>query len=129
VRPADTNYPLLQKVMVDFDGTMAFENTLGQALDTVFASTSAPPPATGTATRPPSGAGDRSDLGKALDDAQKAYDDGQAAMKKGDWKAYGAAQDRLAQALRRARAAQKATPSKGATVDAKPSAGAGARSN
>jgi hypothetical protein len=44
---------------------------------------------------------------KALDDAQKAYDDAQAALKKGDWTAYGDAQDRLADALRQAREAQK----------------------
>ncbi|MEE4543210.1 UPF0182 family protein [Streptomyces sp. V4-01] len=115
VRPADADNPQLQKVMVDFDGTMAFENTLDQALDAVFSS-AAPPPAAappasgGTAGKqPPASAGDRAAMSAALTDAQQAYDDGQAAMRKGDWKAYGDAQDRLADALRRAREAQKST--------------------
>jgi uncharacterized membrane protein (UPF0182 family) len=114
VRPADTNYPLLQKVLVDFDGQMAFEDTLDQALDAVFRTPGAPPPADtspgsgGTAAKPPpSGGTGADDLRNALNDAQKAYDDGQAAMKRGDWKAYGDAQSRLADALKRAQEAEK----------------------
>jgi uncharacterized membrane protein (UPF0182 family) len=111
VRPVDTDSPSLQKVMVDFGRTMEFENTLDQALDKVFASTAAPPSSGGTAAKsppPPSAsAGDPAAMTKALDDAQKAYDDAQAALKKGDWTAYGDAQDRLAGALRQAREAQK----------------------
>jgi uncharacterized membrane protein (UPF0182 family) len=111
VRPVDTDSPSLQKVMVDFGRTMEFENTLDQALDKVFASTAAPPSSGGTAAKsppPPSAsAGDPAAMTKALDDAQKAYDDAQAALKKGDWTAYGDAQDRLADALRQAREAQK----------------------
>ncbi|MBY8876940.1 UPF0182 family membrane protein [Actinacidiphila acidipaludis] len=113
VRGADTNYPSLQKVLVDFDGQMAFKDTLDEALDTVFTAGGSPPteagsPGAGTAQPPPSApAGSTSDLQKALADAQQAYDDGQKAMQKGDWSAYGDAQKRLADALKRAQAAEK----------------------
>ncbi|MGW4006975.1 hypothetical protein, partial [Streptomyces nigra] len=64
----------------------------------------------------------------ALDDAQKAFDAGQEALKKGDWEAYGKAQKDLQDALRRAEDAQDAA-NKGAggsgdgdaDADAKPS--------
>ena len=42
------------------------------------------------------------DLAKAIIDANKAYNDGVAALAAGDFAAYGEAQDRLAEALDRA---------------------------
>jgi uncharacterized protein len=113
VRGADTDYPLLQKVLVDFDGQMAFKDTLDEALDAVFQSTGPPPadagsPGGGTVKPPPSAsAGSASELQKALADAQKAYDDGQRALQQGKWSEYGDAQKRLADALKRAQAAEK----------------------
>lgn len=56
------------------------------------------PPATGDAA-----------LKQAIADAQKAYTEGQAALKKQDWTAYGKAQADLEDALRRAAAAQPKT--------------------
>lgn len=110
VRGADTDYPLLRKVLVNFGGKMAFRDTLGQALDEVFGGASPPPPDTGsgggTTTKPPP-AGNPT-LQQALTDAQKAYDDGQTALKNGDWGAYGEAQKKLAAALKQAQAAEKA---------------------
>ena len=119
VRGADTDLPLLQKVFVNFDGNMAFEDTLDKALDVVFATSTSPPPpkdsGSGTTTKPPppdtgggSGSHDDTALQKALGDAQKAYDDGQAALKAGDWQKYGEAQQRLATALRQAQDAENA---------------------
>lgn len=118
VRGADTNYPLLRKVLVNFGGTMAFRDTLGEALSEVFGGEAAPPPADGgtgtgtgggTTTEPPptTGTTDNPTLDKALANAQKALDDGQTALKNGDWKAYGEAQDRLAAALQQAQDAEK----------------------
>ncbi|MEY2989163.1 MAG: hypothetical protein RLZZ163_79, partial [Actinomycetota bacterium] len=46
------------------------------------------------------------DLTIAIQDAQQAYADGQAALAQGDFGAYGEAQDRLAEALNRAAAAE-----------------------
>ena len=57
------------------------------------------PPATGTAA-----------LKQAIADAQKAYEEGQTALKKNDWAAYGKAQADLQAALERAAAAQSQAP-------------------
>lgn len=57
--------------------------------------------------RPAANNGDSSgtmsaDLKKALDDAAQAMKDSDAAMKKGDWSAYGDAQKQLQEALNKA---------------------------
>ncbi|WNI17905.1 UPF0182 family membrane protein [Actinacidiphila sp. ITFR-21] len=112
VRGADTNYPLMKKVFVNFDGKMAMEDTLGEALDAVFGA--GPPAGTGggtaadppTPSPPPSSAGSGSALRDALSRAQQAYDDGQRALKDGDWATYGEAQKRLAAALEDAQEAE-----------------------
>ena len=92
-----------------YGGKTAFEDTLDEALNKVFG-------AEGTTTEPPDeGGGTGHDhrrrpsdptVQEALDDAQKAFDDGQAALKKGDWEAYGKAQADLEDALQRAEDAQ-----------------------
>ncbi|MFF7185485.1 UPF0182 family protein [Streptomyces sp. NPDC008222] len=126
VRGGGLKYPLLRKVLVTYGGNTAFEDTLGQALDKVFgAQASTSPPGTGTTNPPPSG---NPTVQQALQDAQKAYDAGQEALKKGDWGAYGQAQKDLQDALKRAEEAQskpgKATGgSSGAQAGATPSAG------
>ena len=49
-------------------------------------------------------------MDQAVKDAQKAFDDGQKALAKGDWKAYGDAQKALQAALQQAADAEaKAT--------------------
>ncbi|MEV6011563.1 UPF0182 family protein [Streptomyces sp. NPDC051976] len=113
VRGADTDYPLLKKVFVNFGGKMAFEDTLGKALDVVFGNGASPPPADtgGSTTKPPPTTTVNPTLQQALADAQKAYDDGQAALKASDWVKYGEAQKRLADALKAAQDAEKGTKS------------------
>ncbi|MGW3204625.1 UPF0182 family membrane protein [Streptomyces sp. NPDC001135] len=101
-------YPLLGKVLVSYNGNTAFENTLGEALDKVFGveGSTTTPPDNGTAN-PPSSANPT--VQQALDDAQKAFDAGQQALKgpKGpDWTAYDKAQKDLKAALKRAEEAQ-----------------------
>jgi uncharacterized membrane protein (UPF0182 family) len=105
VRGGDLKYPLLRKVLVTYGGTTAFEPTLGEALDKVFGaeSTTTPPPDEGTKNPPTSS---NPTVQDALDDAQKAFDQGQEALKKGDWQAYGEAQKDLEDALKRAEDAQ-----------------------
>ncbi|MFF0459986.1 UPF0182 family membrane protein [Streptomyces mexicanus] len=108
VRGGQLKYPLMRKVLVTYGGTTAFENSLDQALDKVFgAPGSTPPPDTGTTNPPGSGAGNPT-VEQALKDAQKAYDDGQAALQKSpiDWEAYGRAQKALQEALKKAEDAQ-----------------------
>ncbi|MER6633340.1 UPF0182 family protein [Streptomyces sp. NPDC000987] len=105
VRGGGLKYPLLRKVLVTYGGNTAFEDTLDQALDKVFGAEGATtrPPDESTTKPPTSG---NPTVQEALGDAQKAFDAGQAALKKGDWKAYGQAQKDLEDALRRAEAAQ-----------------------
>ncbi len=108
VRGGQLKYPLMRKVLVTYGGTTAFENSLDQALDKVFgAPGSTPPPDTGTTNPPGAGAGNPT-VEQALKDAQKAYDDGQAALRKSpiDWEAYGRAQKTLQEALKKAEDAQ-----------------------
>jgi uncharacterized membrane protein (UPF0182 family) len=90
-------YPLLRKVLVSFGSKVAFEDDLKTALVKVFSDQNAGGPSvTPTGTTP------EEELAAALIDANKAYSDGQAALAKGDFAAYGVAQKRLEAALTRA---------------------------
>ncbi|MFJ5712179.1 MULTISPECIES: UPF0182 family protein [unclassified Streptomyces] len=111
-------YPLLKKVAVSYvdadqpDGdttkdTTVFENNLTDALNAVFGVEGTTPPPTPPGTeQPPSTpqppASADAALKQAIADAQKAYDAGEAALAKGDWAAYGKAQDDLQAALEKA---------------------------
>ncbi|MFD4544358.1 UPF0182 family protein [Streptomyces bauhiniae] len=104
VRGGTLKYPLLRKVLVTYEGRTAFEDTLDQALDKVFGVKGSEPPESGT-TEPPTSTNPT--VRQALEDAQKAYDAGQEALKSGpDWDAYAKAQKDLQDALRRAEDAQ-----------------------
>ena len=132
-------YPLLRKVLVSFGQTVAFEDTLPLALAKVFgtnaATTTPTTPGTGptpspTPTPAPTGT-PQAQLAVALTEAQSAYDDGQNALKTGDFAAYGVAQKKLAAALARAEALAKeialggtSTPSPTPTPSASASASA-----
>jgi len=111
-------YPLLQKVLVSFGDQIGFDNTLQGALDQVFSgnngavltgnsggssSTSVMPITPSTNV---SGTGSAA-LKAALAAAQSAMADSQAALRNGDFTAYGAAQNRLKAAIAAAIAAQK----------------------
>ncbi|MCQ4080268.1 UPF0182 family protein [Streptomyces sp. RB6PN25] len=103
VRGAGTNYPLLKKVLVTYGDSTAFDDTLSQALDDVFAAPTSEP--TGRQQPPPGTGGSQSadpTVKQALADAQAAFDAGQQALKRGDWAAYGTAQAELQAALKRA---------------------------
>ncbi|MFE1948297.1 UPF0182 family membrane protein [Streptomyces massasporeus] len=107
VRGGGLKYPLLRKVLVTYGGQTAFENTLDEALNKVFGAdgpTTKPPDEGDTTTPPPTS--DNPTVQQALEDAQKAFDAGQEALKKNDWEAYGKAQKDLEDALRRAEDAQ-----------------------
>ncbi|HLL33657.1 MAG TPA: UPF0182 family protein [Streptomyces sp.] len=112
VRGGGLKYPLLRKVLVTYGGNTAFEDTLEEALNKVFgAEGSAPQPPEDDGgegdgdTTPPPTTGDPT-VEEALADAQKAFDAGQEALQKGDWEAYGRAQQDLEDALKRAEEAQ-----------------------
>jgi uncharacterized membrane protein (UPF0182 family) len=97
-------YPLLRKVLVSFGSKVAFEDDLATALSKVFSGQ--------TITTEPDGDGvvdpivDETKtsaqlLAQAILDANEAYEDGRAALAKGDFTAYGVAQNKLAEALKR----------------------------
>ncbi|CAM5556898.1 hypothetical protein SXANM310S_00880 [Streptomyces xanthochromogenes] len=104
-RGGSANYPLLKKVGVSYGDKTAFKDNLADALSAVFGADGATPPTTTppTTTPPttPPATGDAT-VDQAIKDAQKAYDDGQKALAKGDWKAYGDAQKALQDALQQA---------------------------
>jgi uncharacterized membrane protein (UPF0182 family) len=97
-------YPLLQKVLVSFGDVIGFDSSLKGALDQVFGGNS------GTSASTTTSGGNTSsqsaDLASALQSAKQAIADGQAALAKGDFAAYGRAQDRLKSAIAAAIAAQ-----------------------
>ena len=100
-------YPLLQKVLVSFGEKIGFDDTLSGALNQVFGGDSG----TATPSRPSTGGSSdqtpaQEDLAQALASAQRALADAQAALSRGDFAAYGQAQDRLKAAIEAAVAAQ-----------------------
>ena len=95
-------YPLLQKVLVSFGDVIGFDSSLKGALDQVFGGNSGTNSNAGNPTTSNSSA----DLASALQSAKQAIADGQAALAKGDFSAYGRAQDRLKAAIAAALAAQ-----------------------
>ena len=95
-------YPLLQKVLVSFGDVIGFDSSVKGALDQVFGGNSGTTSTSTTATTTNSSA----DLASALQSAKQAIADGQAALAKGDFAAYGRAQDRLKSAIAAAIAAQ-----------------------
>ncbi|KIF76601.1 membrane protein [Streptomyces sp. 150FB] len=113
-RGGSANYPLLKMVAASYGGKPVFETSLTGALNAVFGPEGSQPPSTGEppggTTKPPA-TGSKA-LTQAIADAQKAYDSGQAALKKQDWAAYGKAQAALEKALQQAADAQSAPPAK-----------------
>ena len=98
-------YPLLQKVLVSFGDVIGFDNTVKGALDQVFGGNSGTK-ANGTTTTGTTTTSSSSDVTSALQSAKQAMADAQTALSKGDWVAYGRAQDRLKSAIAAAVAAQ-----------------------
>lgn len=114
-RGGSANYPLLKKVGVSYGDKTVFKDTLAQALNAVFGVDGSEPPATKppTDTTKPPATGTNATVEQAIKDAQKAWDDGQKALQKGDFAAYGKAQQELQAALQRAADAE--AKAKGAT--------------
>jgi uncharacterized membrane protein (UPF0182 family) len=96
-------YPLLQKVLVSFGDQIGFDSSLKGALDQVFGGNSG---TSATSSVTPNATDSTSNLASALASAKQAMSDAQAALAKGDWVAYGRAQDRLKSAIAAAIAAQ-----------------------
>ncbi|MFU9033581.1 MULTISPECIES: UPF0182 family membrane protein [Streptomyces] len=111
LRGANTNYPLLKKVLVSYgDSKPVLEDSLKDALDVVFGKKAASsgtehPPGGDTGKQPPA---DQT-VQQALSDAEKAYEEGEKALGQRDLAGYDEAKKKLKAALdRAAKAAQKA---------------------
>ena len=117
----DQGYPLLRYVLASFGQTVAFESTLPEALAKVFGTTPIKPtPDPDPSPNPDVTAAEQ--LAVALAAAQTAYADGQAALAKGDFAAYGAAQKRLEAQLNKAAEAAKAIANPTTSASPEPSA-------
>ena len=103
-----TSFPLLKKVLVAFGDKIAFEDTLDAALNSLFGGNSGVDNSgsgTGGTTKP--GKIDNVALQSALKAAQQALSDRAAALKVGDWTAYGEAEKALQAAIEAAVQATK----------------------
>jgi uncharacterized protein len=111
-----SSFPLARAIVVAFGNQLAWSDTLNGALDGLFGGSSGAAAAdsgSGVSTTPPvvggTGAGGTASspaLKAALAAVQKAFADGQAALKIGDFTAYGEAQKRLQAAIAGAVAAE-----------------------
>ncbi|MDT7573240.1 MAG: uncharacterized protein QOE05_3414, partial [Actinomycetota bacterium] len=110
------SYPVLQQVIVAFGGTIKSGSSLQAALDGLFGAGATPTPSSSPGPTP-SGGGD---LAAAIAEADAAFRAGQAALKNGDFAAYGEAQKRLAAALERAAQLSGASPSPSARPSPSP---------
>ena len=100
------SFPILSKVIVSFGNRISYQDSLSAALNELFGEGTAVTPTPSPGATPPAG----SSVTTLIAQAQTAYDDGQAALKAGDFAAYGAAQKRLKAALDQL-AARTGTPS------------------
>ena len=101
----ETSFPLLKKVLVAFGDKIAFEDNLDAALNALFDGDSGsggnnPPPVDPDQTQ-------AEKLATALAQAKQAMLDKDAAMKAGDWTAFGKADARLKAAIEAALAASQ----------------------
>jgi uncharacterized membrane protein (UPF0182 family) len=122
-------YPILRQVLVEYGNSVGTGATLQDALNQVFKGTTTTTPANpGAAPAAPPASGQVSEsVRNAISDAQKAFTDGQEALKKQDWAAYGEAQKRLQTALdelAKAQAASKNQPAASPTPSATPTGSA-----
>ncbi|MEY4417605.1 MAG: hypothetical protein RIQ88_43 [Actinomycetota bacterium] len=97
----ETSFPLLKKVLVAFGDKIAFEDNLDDALNSLFGGSGG-----GTTPIDP-GLTNAQKLAKALADAKAALVEKDAALRAGDWSAYGKADAKLRAAIEAALAASK----------------------
>jgi len=103
----ETSFPLLQKILVAFGDQIAFEDTLDQALTSLFGSsgmnpTPIPTDPNAEPTDPGTAAPVSPNLELALQQALEAIKEKEAAMASGDWTAFGKAEEKLKRAIQAA---------------------------
>ena len=103
----ETSFPLLQKILVAFGDQIAFEDTLDQALTSLFGSSGMNPTPIPTdpdaePTDPGTDVPVSPNLELALQQALEALKEKEAAMAAGDWTAFGKAEEKLKRAIQAA---------------------------
>ena len=102
--------PELKRVIIAFQDTIVMRQTLPEALEAVFGSL---PEGSQIAASKPSESTANANINAPVglvQSAIEAYEQGQQALQKGDWAAYGQAQDRLGKLLDQLNGNQKAEP-------------------
>jgi uncharacterized membrane protein (UPF0182 family) len=102
----ETSYPTLQRVLAAFGDKVGFAPTLDKALDQLFGgrsgATAAQSANNGQMPSTPVTADAKADLKTALDEANHAILDGQAALRSGNFSGFGVQQTKLSDALKSA---------------------------
>jgi uncharacterized membrane protein (UPF0182 family) len=102
---AATSFPTLKRVLVSWNGKIAYEPTLGQALDVAFGTATTKPPPTAQQPGPPSTGGVSAEVAKLVAQLKHAQSDADAALRAGDLTAYAAAEKRVSAIIDRLAAA------------------------
>jgi uncharacterized membrane protein (UPF0182 family) len=100
----NSSIPEVKRVIVAYNDQIAYKPTLAEALNELFGEGSGNKYSGGDLEKSPSdNDGEKKVLTQAeiIKNAQKAYDDAQAAMKKGDWAEYGKQMDKLEKYLKK----------------------------
>ena len=111
---AATSFPTLKRVLVSFNGTVAYAPTLAAALDTAFgaaAPTQATTPTTPTTPPSSSGGGTPTAISSLIAQLQAAQSDADKALRAGDLAAYAAAEKRVSSLIGQLSAANAASAS------------------
>ena len=107
--------PELKRVIIAFKNTIVMRQTLPEALQAVFGTSTLSNVA--SATTSPNAQTDSSASTDLVSSAIKAYEEGKQALQNGDWAAYGQAQQRLGQLLQQLEGSDNLNPS---STNAKP---------
>jgi uncharacterized membrane protein (UPF0182 family) len=112
----------LKRVLVSWNGTIAYEPTLQRALDVAFGTTTSAKPPTGPPTNPPpNGGGTTATVKGLVAQLERAQAAAQQALRAGDLTSYAAAEKRIASLIRRLAAATAAGPTPSSSPSASPS--------
>ena len=103
-----TSFPTLKRVLVQWNGTTAYEASLAQALDVAFGA-STPTPTTTPTT--PSGPPVSATIAQLITQLQAAQSDAEQALRAGDLAAYATAEKRVATLIAELGRASSASPS------------------
>ena len=95
---SNTAIPEVKRVIVAYGDKIAYENTLGEALESLFGKGSGSKPS-GSSSQQGQGSDGEKTQADYIKQAQDAYERAQQALKDGDWSAYGRYMEELEEAL------------------------------